>query len=103
MVRAKFAIGQVVTHALYGYQGAIIDADPVFSLSPEWYERMAQTRPAKNQPWYHILVNNSDIQTYVAEHSLIAEHRDIEISNPKIDSFFRNPEQQKYQTQETIN
>ncbi len=103
MVRAKFAIGQVVTHALYGYQGVIIDADPIFSLSPEWYERMAQTRPAKKQPWYHILVNNSDIQTYVAEHSLVAEHREVEISNPMVESFFRNIDSQKYQSQETIN
>jgi|SRR5690554_65708 len=103
MVRAKFAIGQVVTHALYGYKGVIIDADPVFSLSPEWYERMAQSRPAKDQPWYHILVNNSDIQTYVAEHSLVAEYRDLDITNPMVDSFFRTIDQQKYQHQETIN
>lgn len=103
MVRAKFAIGQVVTHALYGYRGVIIDADPVFSLSPEWYERMAQTRPAKEQPWYHILVNNSDIQTYVAEHSLVPEHQDVEITNPMVDSFFRKIDRLQYQTQETMN
>lgn len=103
MVRAKFSIGQVVTHTLYGYRGVIIDADPEFSLSPEWYERMAQSRPSKEQPWYHILVNNSDIQTYVAEHCLIAEQQ-VEVVNPMVTSFFRSPDkQQHYQLQETIN
>lgn len=99
MVRAKFSIGQVVTHGLYGYRGIIIDADPLFSLSNEWYERMAQTRPAKDQPWYHILVHNSDIQTYVAEHSLTAEQQLIEVTNPHIESYFRKRERQQYDTQ----
>lgn len=103
MVRAKFSIGQVVTHALYGYRGVIIDADPEFSLSQEWYDRMAKTSPAKDQPWYHILVHNSDIQTYVAEKSLVADHREAEISNPAVVSMFRRTDDNSYQQQETLN
>ena len=70
MVEAKFSIGQLVTHSIYGYRGVIIDADPEFTLSDSWYDKMATTKPSKNQPWYHILVNNSSIQTYVSESSL---------------------------------
>lgn len=103
MVQAKFSIGQIVTHAVYGYRGVIIDADPEFSLSQEWYERMAQTRPAQKQPWYHILVNNSDIQTYVAEHHLMPDMRDAEIQNPMVESYFRPQPQIGYQHREPLN
>ncbi|CUS49085.1 MAG: heat shock protein HspQ [Idiomarinaceae bacterium HL-53] len=103
MVRAKFSIGQVVTHSLYGYRGVIIDADPQFSLSSDWYERMAQSRPDKEQPWYHILVNNSNIQTYVAEKSLNADYRDVAIQHPKIESHFRSLDNGSYERQEALN
>lgn len=103
MVRAKFAIGQVVTHSLYGYHGVIIDADPQFSLSQEWYDRMAQTRPDTEQPWYHILVNNSTIQTYVAEQSLLVDHKHTEIQHPEIESHFRSVEKGSYQAQLALN
>lgn len=84
MIEAKFAIGHLVTHALYGYTGIIIDADPEFSLSEEWYQKMAQTQPSKQQPWYHILVHNSDIRTYVPEHSLIKQHNSFDLYRPEL-------------------
>ncbi|RTE87154.1 MULTISPECIES: heat shock protein HspQ [Gammaproteobacteria] len=103
MVRAKFAIGQVVTHSLYGYRGVIIDADPKFSLSEEWYNRMAHTRPDTEQPWYHILVSNSTIQTYVAEQSLVAEYKHSDIQHPEIESHFRSVEKGTYTAQMALN
>lgn len=88
MVSAKFSIGQLVTHALYGYRGVIIDADPEFSLSDDWYDRMATTRPCKQQPWYHVLVNNSSIQTYVCESSLEPDFTEQAIQHPMVDMVF---------------
>ncbi|MGM0481443.1 MAG: heat shock protein HspQ [Pseudomonadota bacterium] len=95
-VTAKFAIGQLVTHALYGYRGVIIDADPAFNLSDDWYQRMATTRPAKNQPWYHVLVNNSSIQTYVCEASLDPDFSEQEIQHPMVNLLFKSKDHGHY-------
>lgn len=103
MVTAKFAIGQLITHSLYGYRGVIIDADPDFSLSDDWYERMAKSRPAKQQPWYHVLVNNSSIQTYVAEYNLMPDVSDARIQHPLVDTFFQTFQQGSYLLTDKVN
>ena len=52
--KAKFQIGQIVHHKLFDYTGVIFDIDPFFQSSDEWYEQVAQSRPPKNKPWYHV-------------------------------------------------
>ncbi|MFT4926155.1 MAG: heat shock protein HspQ, partial [Phenylobacterium sp.] len=54
---ALFCIGQVVHHRLFDYIGLIYEVDPYFMLSDEWYDQVAKSKPAKDQPWYHVLVN----------------------------------------------
>ncbi|WP_241970501.1 MULTISPECIES: heat shock protein HspQ [Idiomarina] len=103
MVSAKFAIGQLITHSLYGYRGVIIDADPVFSLSDEWYQRMATTRPSKQQPWYHVLVNNSSIQTYVSESNLDPDFTEAPIQHPMVDLVFCDRTRGHYVLADKIN
>ena len=48
--KAKFRIGQIVHHKLFGYTGVVFDIDPFFQSSDEWYEQVAQSRPSKNKP-----------------------------------------------------
>ncbi|ASG65905.1 DNA-binding protein [Idiomarina sp. X4] len=103
MVEAKFSIGQLVTHSIYGYRGVIIDADPEFTLSDSWYEKMATTKPSKQQPWYHILVNNSSIQTYVSESSLDVDLSEQEIQHPMIDLVFCGKSHGQYKLAENLN
>ena len=67
---ALFEIGQIVHHRLYGYRGVVLDVDADFQGGEEWYEHMARSRPPKHQPWYHVLVDDSDNNTYVAERNL---------------------------------
>jgi heat shock protein HspQ len=67
---AQFEIGQIVHHRLFDYRGVVLDADPDFQGSEEWYGQMARSRPPKDQPWYHVLVDQSDSYTYVAERNL---------------------------------
>ena len=50
MTTAEFALGEVVRHRKFGYRGAIYGVDAVFSLSEEWYEAVARSRPPKDQP-----------------------------------------------------
>ena len=59
--RARFAIGDVVRHRLYGFRGVVFDIDPVFANSEEWYESIpAEVRPQREQPYYHLLAESDD-------------------------------------------
>ena len=33
--------------------------DGEFAGSDEWYEEVARSRPPKDQPWYHVLVDGA--------------------------------------------
>ncbi len=85
---AKFSVGQLVHHQLFGYRGVIMDVDSSFSLSEEWYEQVARSRPPKDQPWYHVLVHDSDTVTYVAERNLEPDPSGEPIDHPLLAQFF---------------
>ena len=56
---ARFSIGEVVRHRLLDFRGVIFDVDPAFDNSEEWYEAIPEAmRPAKDQPFYHLLAEN---------------------------------------------
>ena len=87
--RARYNIGQIVGHQLYGYRGVIVDVDPYFKGTDEWYKSLAPNRPEKGQPWYHVLVHQSDgAMTYAAQTSLEADPSNLPIDHPLIDLFF---------------
>ena len=68
--QARFEIGQVVDHRLFGYRGVIYNVDATFQLSEECYEQVAKSRPPKDRPWYHVLPDGATHTTYVAERNL---------------------------------
>lgn len=84
----KFYIGQVVHHKLFDYRGVIVDVDPVFSNSDEWYDLVARTRPPKDKPWYHLLPDGSEHQTYVAERNLEVDTSGRPVSHPSLNLYF---------------
>ena len=84
----KFAIGQVVHHKLFDYRGVIVDIDPTFSLSEEWYEQVARSRPPKDAPWYRVLVGGAEHETYVAEQNLEDDESGAPIEHPLLAVFF---------------
>ncbi len=88
MKRAKFAIGQLVDHLRFEYRGVVVDVDPIFQLSDEWYDEVARSRPPKNDPWYHVLVHDTDQVTYVAERNLDEAADARPIHHPQIAEFF---------------
>lgn len=85
---AHFSVGQIVHHKLFNYRGVVIDVDPSFQESDEWYEKMARSRPPKDKPWYHILVDGAIHRTYVAERNLEPDNSNEPINHPEIDYFF---------------
>jgi heat shock protein HspQ len=85
---AKFAIGQLINHRLFGYRGVIIDVDPCFQGSEEWYEEVTRSEPPKDKPWYHVLVHDADYETYVAERNLEADGSEEPVNHPDLGKFF---------------
>jgi len=94
--RALFRVGQLVRHRLFGYRGVIIDLDPEFMLTQEWYNAVAKTRPPKDKPWYHVLVHDSDNQTYVAERNLEPDESTEPINHPELLRYFSGFEDGHY-------
>lgn len=94
---AKFTIGQIVQHRMFNYRGVIIDVDFKFLGSEEWYEEVARSRPPKDQPWYHVLVNDSVHQTYVAERNLESNKDHETIHHPLLSHYFKGIEKGFYQ------
>lgn len=88
IVEARFQIGQIVEHKLFNYRGVIFEVDAVFSMSDEWYEQMARSRPPKDRPWYYVLVDNAVHTTYVAERNLLPSANFDQIHHPQLSDYF---------------
>ena len=56
-----FNIGDIVKHRIDPFRGVIIDVDPEFSNTEEWYQSIpAEIRPSRNQPYYHLMAENTE-------------------------------------------
>jgi heat shock protein HspQ len=91
MPLARFAIGDVVRHRLFDFRGIIFDVDPEFANSDEWYEAIPEPlRPAKEQPFYHLLAENSETSyiAYVSQQNLVADESDEPIDHPDVAQMF---------------
>ena len=57
---AVFCIGDIVKHKHYPFRGVIVDVDPEFDNTEEWYQSIPEeVRPKREQPFYHLLAENS--------------------------------------------
>ena len=91
---AKFQIGQIVKHRLYPFRGVIFDVDPEFSNTEEWWESIPEhVRPAKEQPYYHLLAENdqSHYVAYVSEQNLLDDTDGGPVDHPQISEIFIGP------------
>jgi heat shock protein HspQ len=86
--RARFSIGEVVEHRLFGYRGVIIDVDPDFRGTDDWYETMALSQPPRDKPWYHVLPHGAEHQTYVAERNLEPDTSGQPVQHALLDAYF---------------
>jgi heat shock protein HspQ len=85
---ARFAIGQVIRHRLFDYRGVIIDVDPMFRGTDDWYDAMAPSRPPKDKPWYTVLMHGTETTAYVAERNLTRDASGEPIRHPDLDLHF---------------
>lgn len=88
---ARFKIGQVVQHRIFDFRGVIFDIDPVFNNTEEWWLAIPEdVRPKKDQPFYHLLAENDEIEyiAYVSEQNLIVDKTGLPVRHPQIREVF---------------
>lgn len=88
MSSPKFFPGQIIRHLKLGYRGVVFAVDGEFSLSDDWYDQVARSRPPKDAPWYHVMVDGGSQTTYVAERHLEPCEDTSEIEHPLLEEYF---------------
>jgi heat shock protein HspQ len=99
----KFASGQIIQHKRFGYRGVIISVDDRFEGSDDWYEEVARSRPPRDRPWYHVLVDGSTKETYVAERHLELDDSEDPIEHPLVPMFFDELREGRYVRNRMLN
>ena len=103
ITRSRYSIGDLVHHKLFDYRGVIVDIDPYFQLTDEWYDAVAKSRPPKNEPWYHVLVHEAVNSTYVAEQNLEPDPSGKKINHPMTGKLFTEFRNGRYINDEKVN
>src|SRR3954451_23241638 len=88
---ARFALGDIVRHKIYDFRGVIFDVDPEFANSEEWYEAIPEAlRPSRDQPFYHLLAENSELSyiAYVSQQNLVQDDSEEPIDHPAVTTMF---------------
>ena len=88
---AKFSLGDVVRHRIFPFRGVIYDVDPVFSNTEEWWLSIPEEiRPAKDQPFYHLLAENGSnaYEAYVSEQNLLPDPDGGPVHHPDVSVWF---------------
>lgn len=104
--QAKFNIGQVVRHRKHPFRGVVFDVDAIFANTQEWYDAIPEeSRPAKNQPFYHLLAENeqSYYVAYVSEQNLEADDTGEPVDHPDLGDLFGDFQDGHYPLQLELN
>ncbi len=99
----RFIVGELVTHKSLKYRAVIYDVDPQFNQSDDWYLEMAPSKPNKEQPWYHLLVHESEIPAYVAEEFLQLDTISSPIFHKQIYEYFSRFQYGQYHLKKRAN
>ncbi len=96
---AKYRLGQIVRHRVHPFRGIIFDVDPVFDNTEEWWQSIpAEFRPAKDQPYYHLLAENEKTEyvAYVSEQNLLPDETGKPLRHPQLREMFATDEAGEY-------
>ena len=96
---AKYHLGQVLRHRKHTFRGVVFDVDAKFSNRQEWYDAIPEeSRPAKNQPFYHLLAENDESYyvAYVSEQNLLPDGASGPVGHPDLPDLFGDFEDGSY-------
>lgn len=102
---ARFGIGEVVRHRVFPFRGVIFDVDPEFANTEEWWQAIPEEiRPAKNQPFYHLLAENDEAAyvAYVSQQNLLPDDADEPVRHPAVSQIFEAYRDGRYILREQI-
>ena len=95
----EFNIGDIVKHRIYPFRGVIVDVDPEFSNTEEWYQSIpAEIRPSRKQPYYHLMAENTETfyTAYVSQQNLVDDGKNGPLEHPDLDEIFNGMDKGKY-------
>lgn len=102
---AKFGLGDVVRHRIFPFRGVVIDVDPEFANTEEWYQAIPENiRPSKDQPFYHLLAENEDSYygAYVSEGNLLPDAENGPIGHPQVPEAFEDFDGTRYILRQSV-
>jgi heat shock protein HspQ len=91
LAEARFGIGDIVRHRIFPFRGVIFDVDPVFANTEEWWQAIPEDiRPAKDQPFYHLLAENDESAyvAYVSQQNLLPDETAEPVRHPAVSQLF---------------
>ena len=94
-----FNIGDIVKHRIYPFRGVIVDVDPEFSNTEEWYQSIpAEIRPSRQQPYYHLMAENTETfySAYVSQQNLVGDGENGPLEHPDLEEIFSGMDHGKY-------
>ena len=94
-----FNIGDIVKHRIYPFRGVIVDVDPEFSNTEEWYQSIpAEIRPSREQPYYHLMAETTETfyTAYVSQQNLVGDGENGPLEHPDLEEIFSGMDQGKY-------
>ena len=97
--QAKFGLGDVVRHRLFPFRGVVVDVDPEFANTEEWYQSIPEdVRPSKDQPFYHLLAENEEnyYGAYVSEGNLLPDAENGPVGHPQVTEAFDDFDGSRY-------
>jgi len=102
---AKFAMGEIVRHRFLPFRGVIYDVDPIFANTNEWWLSIPEAlRPAKDQPYYHLLAENDEgtYEAYVSEQNLLPDESGDPCRHPLVAELFEGPNDGRYAPRSSV-
>jgi heat shock protein HspQ len=99
----RFQVGDVVRGQRSSFRAVVIDVHPRYTGAEDWYERLSGPVPSKSQPWYEILVHDSQRLSYVAEDALEADYSGLPVSHPMVRIYFNEFDAGRYRVGGLVN
>jgi hemimethylated DNA binding protein len=91
----RFRTGEIVIAPKLGWRGVVVDFDLSCKAPDAWYLAHG-VDSRKNQPWYHIFINNSQQVGYAAEETLITDPSSEKVYHPLVPHFFEKFENGRF-------
>ena len=89
----------MLLHRKHAFRGVVFDVDANFATTQEWYDAIPEdSRPSKNQPFYHLLAENSEnfYVAYVSEQNLVPDASGEPVGHPDLSDLFGDFEDGRY-------